>query len=126
MAFPKKLGACADLAYDMRESRLAVEEQAEAMKKEEAKLKEHILGLLKEQGLDSGTGSRATVSLSSITVPRVTDWDAFYAFIHKKKAYELLERRPSRSAYKERLEAGVVVPGVEPQPVVNLSITKVG
>lgn len=126
MAFPKTIGACADLAYKMRAERLGVEERVEAMKAEEAKLKEHILTLLQGQKLESGTGERATVSISHLVVPKVVDWEKFYAFIHKKKAWSLLERRPARGAYKERLEAGEVVPGVEPMDVVNLSITKVG
>lgn len=125
-AFPKKLGACADLAHELRAVRLKVEEEVEALRANEAKLKEHILATLKEQGLDSATGETATVSVSKLTVPKVVDWDAFYAYIHKAKAWELLERRPARGAYKERLDAGKTVPGVEPVEVVNLSITKAG
>ena len=125
-AFPKKLGLCADLAYKLRAARLEVEEQVEEMRKKEAALKEHIFTLLAAQDLESATGEWATVSLSHLTVPKVTDWDKFYAYIQKEGAFDLLERRPAKGAYKERLEAKVAVPGVEPMEVTNLNITKVG
>jgi hypothetical protein len=126
MKFPKKLGACIDLAYSMRAARLELEGKTEEMRKEETALKDHILLAFSKSELEGSKGAVASASITRLTVPKVVDWELFYSFIAKHEAFELLERRPSRSAYKERLEAGVKVPGVEPMEVINLSLNKVG
>lgn len=44
-------------------------------------------------------------------VPQVDDWAALYAHVKKTGAFELLQRRVSTEAWRERLDAGAPVPG---------------
>ena len=57
---------------------------------------------------------------------QVQDWEAFYKYVAKEGAFDLLQRRVNDSAYRARLDDQIKVPGVEPFGVVKLSITKSG
>ena len=69
---------------------------------------------LEAEGLDKASGSKATVSISANTVANVEDWDSFWSYIIKNKYTHLLQRRVSDPAYRELLEQGKRVPGVQP------------
>lgn len=55
-----------------------------------------------------------TVKIKEQLVPTVRDWDKLWSFILEEKALTLLHRRVSSIAYKEYLDSGEDVPGVEP------------
>ena len=57
--------------------------------------------------------SAGTIYVSHQVVPKVVDWNAFYRYIRKTEAFHMLERRPSRAAFRELHEAHKNVPGVE-------------
>ena len=57
--------------------------------------------------------STGTIYLSPQVVPKVVDWNAFYGYIEANQAFHMLERRPSRAAFRELHEAHKLVPGVE-------------
>jgi len=57
--------------------------------------------------------SAGTIYLSPQVVPKVVDWNAFYGYIEANQAFHMLERRPSRAAFRELHEAHKPVPGVE-------------
>jgi hypothetical protein len=59
------------------------------------------------------TTSEGTIYLSPQVVPKVVDWNAFYGYIERNQAFHMLERRPSRAAFRELHEAHKLVPGVE-------------
>ena len=59
-------------------------------------------------------GVKASVSISENVIPVVKDWDSFYGYILETKQPYLLERRPSVSSFRELLESGVEVPGLQP------------
>ena len=124
MKMPKTLGACVDLAYQIRADRLEIERKVDAMKKEEKELEEHIFQTFAKADIDKAGGTIATAAITRTVVPNVTDWDQFYKYIMKTKSLDLLERRPSRSAFRERLDAGETVPGVEAFERIGLSLTK--
>ena len=57
--------------------------------------------------------STGTIYLSPQVVPKVVDWNAFYGYIERNQAFHMLERRPSRGAFRELHAAHKLVPGVE-------------
>ena len=61
--FPKALGECADLIYDLKERRLAAQHVAEAIEKEEKALKEHIIKNLPKSKAGGISGMRANVQI---------------------------------------------------------------
>jgi len=122
---PKTLGACADLLFTTRNDRLTLQKQVDALSAQETSLKDHIIATLPKSDSTGVAGKLARVTVVTDEVPQVKDWDLFYAYVHKNKAYELLNRALSKAGVTERLEAGKKVAGVEMFPVVKVSINKV-
>ena len=122
--FPKAMGACADKLYEVRQKRLAMQKEIDEVEAEEKALKEHIINNLPKS--DSGAaGKVARVSVVTKDVPQVKDWDAFYKYVSRTKSFDLLQRRLSDAAVKERWENKNDIPGVEAFTVVSVSLNKV-
>jgi len=83
-----------------------------------------IIEELDKQGLKKSTGASATVSIITSVKPQVEDWELFYAFIHRRKFYHLLDRRPSVLGCRELFESKGKIPGVSPFTARKLSFTK--
>lgn len=123
--FPKALGACADKLYQLREARLAKQKEALDLETEEKALKEHLINTLPKSQSSGIAGKVARVTVIKKPVPQVKDWDKFYKHIKKTGDFELLQRRLTDTAIKERWENGKTIPGVESFNVVTVSINKV-
>ena len=72
-----------------------------------------IWKLMDEDNLLKFATPEGTIYLSPQVSPKVVDWDAFYRYIEQNQAFHMLERRPSRAAFRELHEANKPVPGVE-------------
>ena len=81
--------------------------------KEIRDLEHRIWKLMDEDELLKFATADGTIYLSPQIVPKVVDWEAFYGYIGKNQAWHMLERRPSRAAFRELYEAHKPVPGVE-------------
>ncbi len=123
--FPKALGACADRLYELKEARLVVQKQADAIEQEEKALKAHLIDTLPKSKAEGVSGTVANVKIVRKEVPQVKDYEAFYAHVKKTGSFDLLQRRLNDAAVKERLDAGKVIPGVEVFTAVSVSLTKV-
>lgn len=123
--FPKSAGAAIDLLWNLKEQRRALDAQSEAIKEREKALEEYIRANYFNDSVITLTGKTATASVRPSIVPGVTDWDKVYAFIKKTGAFELLHRRISTDAWRERQDAGKPVPGTEPKTVWNFSVKAV-
>lgn len=121
----RSLAAVVDLYHLQRQHRLDLARQTEAAEKEEKALKAEILERMQQEGLSSAGGKLLRVTLETEYEPTVTDYTKFYDFIKKHDAFELLQRRVSAAAVKERWADGAQVPGVEKFPVLKLHTSKV-
>ena len=124
-AFPKTIGACADMVYKLRETRLAAQKEVDKIEAQEKALKEHIINNLPKSETTGVAGKLARVTVVTKDVPQVRDWDAFYKHIKKTGEFDLLGRTIGKAAIEARWENGKKVPGVESFGVVSLSINKV-
>lgn len=128
MKFPKTLGECIDLAYRLRQERLEVEEKVKSLKGVEEALKTHLVENFQKSKIDGARGEIASASVTPTMFPSLVEGsDEFFKYVirnPKKPEWELLERRASRMACKERREAGVVLPGITWFDGVSLSLTK--
>ena len=122
--YPKTTGGCIDKLYKDRAKRIAAQRKVDDMKEAEGLLEEHILSSLKGARLEGGKGKLATAALSTRTVAKCKDWPAFFKYVKETDSFDLIQKRINDSAFRERLEAGVSVPAVEPVEVVSLSLTK--
>jgi hypothetical protein len=123
--FPKAMGACADRLFELRNKRLAMQKEVDAVAAEESAIKEHIINTLPKSEASGVAGKLARVTVVTKQVPQVKDYDAFYAYVKKTGSFDLLQKRLSDAAIKERWEAGKTIPGVEAFNTVSISINKV-
>jgi hypothetical protein len=124
---PKSMGKCADLYYDAKQARLAADRAAAELKAEEERIKNHIIDNLKKD--DTGAaGQHHRVQVVRKWKPRVDaeKWPQFYAWVSKNKAFDMLQKRISDDAVRERMAVGKKIPGVTKFDYVDVSLTKVG
>lgn len=122
--FPKAMGACADHLYNLRQKRLEMQKEVDKLTAEESALKEHIINTLPKSEASGVAGKVARVSVVTKQIPQVKDWDAFYKHVKKTGQFDLLQRRLTDAAVKERWENGKEIPGVEHFNAVTVSLNK--
>jgi hypothetical protein len=114
-----------ELYLETRDSRLALEKQAEERKRLENSTKEKIEYILRLNGLTVGGGARYKATIEKDEKPTVTDWGKLYKHIMETGEFDLLQRRLLDSGVKARWEENKTIPGIVKFPVTKLSITKV-
>ena len=105
----------------------------QAVKKAEAKvrplkaaaqaLEEELLDQMLRAKLESVAIKEATISVRRTTFVELFDDQAFFEYIGKKKAWDLVQKRPALGACRVRWEDGLKIPGVRPGEKADLSIT---
>lgn len=124
-AVPKKVGAAIDLLYKVRAERKALQAKMEAEKAQETLIEEKILSMFGKQDLEGARGRAAQCSVSRKDSPTIEDFDALWDYARKKNLPELLHRRVSSDAVRERWKNGETIPGVGVFTKVSLSLTKI-
>lgn len=110
------LGTKIDELHDLREHIRAEEAKLNELKSKRSELEQVILDMMDAEEITKSTGNKATVSVSTQTVPNIVDFDKFLNYVYRNKAGHMFERRVSSSAYREALELrkGKDVPGLAP------------
>lgn len=107
------LGDLAKHAHELREAKRDLERQAKAIGAEFDVVKEAIYLKLEEQGVDRTAVDGISLSKSDTQQPTVTDWDAVYTYIRDNDLFALLQRRITSTLWKEIVDAGEQVPGID-------------
>ena len=110
---PAGAPARADLLYRTTEMRLALGRRVKRLEELESALEAYFVETLPQSDSTGVAGLAARVQILPNYVPTVRDWDALYAYVKKNNAFDLLQRRLSKEAVRERLDARKQVPGVE-------------
>jgi hypothetical protein len=134
---PKTLGLAADLLWQTRASRLAIQRDVDALQILETAYKQHLIMNLPKADANGVAGKLCRISVSTKEVPQVTNWPDLYKGIidnynkHIKKkdgqqdgAFALLNRALGKAAVTEAWNAGEEVQGVGRFTVVDVSINK--
>lgn len=116
------LGALIDQMWAVREEKRKLEASVKELDDKLAELDASLQQRLAEDGLDKAAGAKASVSVTTSVIADVQDWDEFWKFILKHKFTHLLQRRVSDPAYRELLDAGKKVPGVQPFPKKRINL----
>jgi hypothetical protein len=119
------VGATIDQIWAVREEKRNLEAQVKEVSAKIEELEGQLMERLEKEGLEKAAGTKASVSIGSSVVADVQDWDSFWAYILKNKYTHLLQRRVSEPAYRELLDAGKKVPGVQPFTKRKLNIRTV-
>lgn len=125
LKMPTTIGATVDLLWSLREERKAAEAVVSGIKEKESAVEAHLMNNFDRSGLNGAKGKHGLATLKSSTVADVTDWPAFYAYIQRNKAWDLLQKRPAITAIRERWDANKEIPGVAPKEITTLSLTQV-
>lgn len=108
------LGEKIDRIYELREQKREFESRAKELGAKIDELKGEVRQELDDMGTHSLTATRAQAIVTEQTVPKVTDWDALRDYIRDNEYEHLFQRRINSAAYKELVDMGEEVPGVEP------------
>lgn len=105
-----------------KRSRLKVEYEAKVAPYIEAqeRIEALLLSMFGELGVDSVKTQEGTAYTATRVSATVADWDAFIAFVKNNDAYEMIERRVSKTAVEQYKAANEDLP-----PGVNWSETRV-
>lgn len=105
----------------------------QVVKKAEAKLKplkdaantleDELRDAMLEAKLESVATKNATISIKRTTFVELFDDKAFFEYVGKKKAWDLVAKRPVIAACRARWEDGLTIPGTRPGERVDLSVT---
>lgn len=109
---------------DIREEKRKIKAREKELNDEWRTLELEALIRLDDQGMDKASTKRGTISIGENVLPQVVDWDAFGEHIIQNDALFLLQRRPAAAAYRELLESGETVPGVEPYTQRSINLRK--
>lgn len=109
---------------DIREEKRKIKAREKELNDEWRSLELEALIRLDDQGMEKASTKRGTISIGENILPQVVDWDAFGEHIIQNDALYLLQRRPAAAAYRELLESGEEVPGVEPYTQRSINLRK--
>lgn len=120
----KVLGASIDALFKLREKKRAAEAVVKKIEEQLQVESDAMIAKLREAKLESASGKLATASIGTMIVPNVADWTAVHAYVKKTGAFELLHKRISVEAWRERVDAGQPVPGITPFSDTKLGLRK--
>lgn len=124
------VGALADLLYELRQVAklpVALADPFNDVLAPTIKLIEEYFIQTLMVGESSGVqGKRSRVQITDPVIPVADDWSKIYAYIVKKKAFELLNRALNKAAIQERWDAKQQIPGIKPFRIKKVSCTKLG
>jgi hypothetical protein len=88
-------------------------EEVAPIREQMGKIENWLQNQLQTQGLQNFKGGSGTAFLKQVSSATVEDWDATLAFIKDQGAWELLERRVSKTVVEDYVEStGNIPPGV--------------
>lgn len=108
------IGKSIDKIFALRKKKSELEAAVKDVEGQIADLEGGVLEQMEAAGTKKVATKLGSATINESVVANVTDWDAFWVYIHKNKFGHLLQRRVSDPAYRELLEQGKKVPGVQP------------
>lgn len=121
---PDKLDQLADHWYSLVETKRELEAQIKAITEQINEAKAKLDTQMEAAGTDIARGKLARVVRTEQLVPRIVDWGAVSEWVMENDGVYLLHRRVSSGPWKELLDAGEEVPGIEPYRKKDISLTK--
>jgi hypothetical protein len=123
-ALPASLGGCADLLHDVRELRLEMQRQTDAIEARENEIRDHIINNV--SATDTGAvGQRFVAKVTASSKPAILDWGVFCAWVRKNDRFDCLQKRLSDDAVVTTQNAEQrLLPGLQTVHVKKVSVTK--
>jgi len=109
---------------EVRDEKRRIKEREKELIDEWRTLEMELLIRLDEQGMLKASTGIGTASITEVVLPQVTDWDAVYEHIKVTGDFYLLQKRPAAAAFRELLESGETIPGMEAYTKRSISLRK--
>ena len=116
---------------DLIKERQAVTEQLRAannlvkeIKEQQDNLDRLLMWKMDKTGVTRVGNDDASVSIGTDVVADVTDWETVYEHIQSTGDFSLIQRRVSSTAYRELLNMGENVPGMQPREIRRINFRK--
>jgi len=119
----KALQAAADSLWKAQQAVKRAEQKLKPLKDAANELEAQLLEKMLAAKLESVATRLATISVKRTQFAELFDDVEFFAYVGRKKAWDLVRKQPVVAACRARWEDGVDVPGVRPGTRVDLSIT---
>jgi hypothetical protein len=96
------------------ELKRAYEEEDNKLKANMSKIETTLLSFLNDHKMDNSSTKDGSFYREETMIPTGADWEAFYQFVKQEDAFEFLEKRITKKAVKDYMEAhgGTPPPGV--------------
>jgi hypothetical protein len=101
-----------------------LQEQVKECTRRMTTLEGDIMSQMSEAGISQAGSDKASCFMRQTKQPAIVDWNAFYGYVAETKQFELLHKRLSSTAFKERWDAGEAIPGTTATEVWDLRIVR--
>lgn len=99
------------------------EKKLKPLKDEVAELEKTLLHEMLQRKLEQVATRAKTFAVKRSDIAELTDDKAFFAYVAKKKAWDLVRKQANLGACRVRWEDGIEIPGVKQASRVSLSST---
>jgi len=113
-----------DLYVQTKNAREELSSQVKEKTEKLGRLEGDIMALMSDAGLSQAASDKASCTMKMTKHPAIKDWQAFYGYVAQTSQFELLHKRLSSTAFRERWEAGEVIPGTEASEVWELTVRR--
>jgi hypothetical protein len=108
----------------VRDCKRELASKTKLLNEQETLLKHEVLRRLNEEGEVGCKTSAGTVTKTSLLIASMQNWELFWPWVKEFDADHLLTRSICNQAYRELIQSGEIVPGLEPVELINLSVRK--
>jgi hypothetical protein len=102
----------------------SLNEQVKTCNEKMASTQADIMEQMATAGITKAASDKASCTMRDVAHPAIEEWSAFYKHVAATGQFELLHKRLSSTAFKERWEAGEVVPGTSSTKLWELSVVR--
>ena len=110
---------------EVKEQRAVLTAQDSELSKRLHVLEKDLMHAMNEAGtVKAASDTGHSCKMEQKAYPAIVDWNAFYGYVTKTNSFDLLHKRLSNTAFRDRWTAGEEIPGTSQSQVWELSVTK--
>lgn len=113
-----------DLYVQTKNEREELSSKVKKKTEQLGRLEGDIMALMSDAGLSQAASDKASCTMKMTKHPAIKDWNAFYGYVAQTSQFELLHKRLSSTAFRERWEAGEAIPGTSVSEVWELTVVR--
>lgn len=103
----------ADLLWESKMEIKALNSQVNELKKKRDDYEYRLIQVLNANGIEQIRNDNATFTVKTTINPQATDWEQIHKWVKDNNAFHLLYKQISPTAYREFLELGEEIPGID-------------